>query len=99
MHRRAFWRVSPLQGRDCNRLPAGAAALLAAAVREAGALALKSFRNSPRHWSKGKSSVVCEADILVDELLRERLAGASSDYGWLSEESEDEPARLNAEHV
>ena len=88
-----------MQGSDRNRLPAGAAALLSAAVREAGALALKSFRNSPRQWAKGKSSVVCEADILVDQFLRERLAGASSDYGWLSEESEDEPARLNAEHV
>src|SRR5262249_55561029 len=36
---------------------------------------------------------------LVDQLLRERLAGASPDYGWLSEESEDDPARLDAEHV
>ena len=91
--------VSPLQGSDRDRLPAGAAVLLSAAVREAGALALKSFRNSPRQWAKGKSSVVCEADILVDQLLRERLAGALPDYGWLSEESEDDPARLDAEHV
>ena len=88
-----------MQGGDRNRLPAGAAALLSAAVLEAGALALKTFRKSPRQWAKGKSSVVCEADILVDQLLRARLAGASPDYGWLSEESEDKPARLDAEHV
>ena len=87
-----------MQGGDRNRLPAGAAALLSAAVREAGALALKSFRNSPRQWAKGKSSVVCEADILVDQFLRERLAGASSDYGWLSEESEDEPDKKANAH-
>jgi len=88
-----------LHGSDRNRLPASAAARLSTVVREAGALALKSFRNSPKQWAKGKSSVVCEADILVDQFLREHLAGASPDYGWLSEESEDDPARLDAEHV
>jgi myo-inositol-1(or 4)-monophosphatase len=72
---------------------------LAAAVREAGALALKTFRNSPRQWAKGKTSVVCEADIAVDQFLRERLSGATPGYGWLSEETEDDPARLGAEHV
>jgi myo-inositol-1(or 4)-monophosphatase len=65
---------------------------LAAAVREAGALALTYFQSSPRQWRKGESSVVCEADIAVDDFLRERLAG--SGYGWLSEETEDDPARL-----
>lgn len=66
---------------------------LLAAVREGGALALKSFRNSPRQWAKGASSVVCEADLAVDALLKERLADG---YGWLSEETEDDPARIEA---
>jgi myo-inositol-1(or 4)-monophosphatase len=66
---------------------------LIAAVREAGVLALKTFRGSPKQWTKGLSSVVCEADLAVDALLKERLAG---DFGWLSEETEDDPARLNA---
>jgi myo-inositol-1(or 4)-monophosphatase len=74
-------------------------ALLTAAVREAGALALKSFRNSPKQWPKGMSSVVCEADIAVDRFLQERLVRECPDYGWLSEEAEDDPARLAAEHV
>lgn len=73
--------------------------VLAAAVREAGALALKSFRSPLRQWIKGKSSPVSEVDIAVDALLRERLGGAFPTYGWLSEETEDDPSRLAAEAV
>jgi len=73
--------------------------LLAAAVREAGALALTTFRCSPKQWRKGASSVVCEADIAVDDFLRGRLAGSGHGYAWLSEETEDDPARLNANTV
>jgi myo-inositol-1(or 4)-monophosphatase len=73
--------------------------LLASAVREAGALALKSFRGPVRQWIKGTSSPVCEADIAVDALLRERLGHAFPAYGWLSEETEDDPSRLTAEAV
>ncbi|MEA2938278.1 MAG: monophosphatase, partial [Alphaproteobacteria bacterium] len=67
---------------------------LTAAVREAGDLALKTFRGPVKQWIKGKSSPVCEADIAVDQLLRERLA--TPGYAWLSEEAEDDPARLAA---
>jgi len=73
--------------------------LLAAAVREAGALALKTFRSPLRQWIKGQSSPVSEADIAVDALLRERLGGAFPSYGWLSEETEDDPTRLQADAV
>jgi myo-inositol-1(or 4)-monophosphatase len=41
--------------------------------------------------------VVCEADIAVDDFLRRRLA--RNGYGWLSEETEDDPARLTAGQV
>lgn len=73
--------------------------LLQTAVRDAGALALKTFRSPIRRWIKGKSSPVCEADIAVDALLREKLGGAFPAYGWLSEETEDDPQRLTAEAV
>jgi myo-inositol-1(or 4)-monophosphatase len=73
--------------------------LLAAAVREAGALALKTFRGPLRQWIKGKSSPVSEADIAVDELLRERLGAIAATHGWLSEETEDDPRRLQADAV
>jgi myo-inositol-1(or 4)-monophosphatase len=71
---------------------------LAAAVREGGALALKTFRGPIKSWIKDKSSPVSEADLAVDALLRERLL-AIQDAGWLSEETEDDPARLNKTHV
>jgi myo-inositol-1(or 4)-monophosphatase len=73
--------------------------LLKAAVREAGALALKTFRSPLRQWIKGKSSPVSEADIAVDALLRQRLGGAFPAYGWLSEETEDDPRRLETDAV
>jgi myo-inositol-1(or 4)-monophosphatase len=71
---------------------------LAAAVREAGTLALQTFRGAPKSWIKGASSPVSEADLAVDALLRERLL-AIRDAGWLSEETEDDPARLQRAEV
>jgi myo-inositol-1(or 4)-monophosphatase len=71
---------------------------LAAAVREAGALALQTFRGQLKSWTKGKSSPVSEADIAVDALLRDRLLKIL-DAGWLSEETEDDPARLQRADV
>jgi myo-inositol-1(or 4)-monophosphatase len=79
---------------------AGIAARLEAAVREAGALALATFRTPLKNWTKGPtSSPVCEADIAVDALLRERLGAADPDIAWLSEESADDPARLEARRI
>jgi myo-inositol-1(or 4)-monophosphatase len=71
---------------------------LAAAVREGGAVALKTFRGQIKSWIKGQSSPVSEADLAVDALLRERLL-AIHDAGWLSEETEDDPARLRETDV
>ncbi len=70
------------------------ATLLKDTVREAGALALSLFGTELKNWTKGASSPVSEADIAVNELLEERLRSATPDYGWLSEESADDEARL-----
>jgi myo-inositol-1(or 4)-monophosphatase len=70
------------------------AALLTDTVREAGALALSLFRTDLKNWTKGASSPVSEADIAVNDLLEKRLRSATPDYGWLSEESADDEARL-----
>jgi len=70
------------------------AALLTDTVREAGALALSLFRTELKNWTKGASSPVSEADIRVNNLLESRLRSATPDYGWLSEESVDDEARL-----
>ncbi|MBB5052948.1 myo-inositol-1(or 4)-monophosphatase [Afipia massiliensis] len=70
------------------------AALLADVVREAGALALSLFRTELKTWIKGKTSPVSEADIAVNDLIEARLRAATPGYGWLSEESADDSARL-----
>jgi myo-inositol-1(or 4)-monophosphatase len=70
---------------------------LVAAVREAGAIALKFFRGPLKSWTKAGSSPVSEADIEVNHLLRERLPTLGD--GWLSEESENDPTRLDARRV
>jgi myo-inositol-1(or 4)-monophosphatase len=72
---------------------------LVAALREAGHVALATFRRPLRHWTKGKESPVCEADIAVNDLLHKRLRGATPNYGWLSEETKDDRARTAARLV
>ena len=72
---------------------------LADAVREAGEIALKTFGQPLRQWTKGASSPVSEADMAVDAFLRLRLAGLAPGCGWLSEETEDDSARLDFENV
>jgi myo-inositol-1(or 4)-monophosphatase len=76
-----------------------AAARLAASVREAGKLALSMFGTPINNWTKFESSPVSDADIAVDRLLRERLTDADARIGWLSEESVDDPSRLDARYV
>jgi myo-inositol-1(or 4)-monophosphatase len=77
-----------------DRILAHDAALLTEAVREAGALAQSLFRTELKNWTKGASSPVSEADIAVNDLLEARLRTAAPHYGWLSEESVDDDARL-----
>jgi len=71
-------------------------AALETAVREAGALAALTFQTSVKTWSKSGGSPVSEADIAVDNFLRERLKALAPDCGWLSEETEDDLVRLKS---
>src|SRR4029078_8450786 len=57
------------------------------------------FRTELKNWTKGASSPVSEADIAVNDLIERRLRSATPDYGWLSEESGDDDARLGRELV
>jgi myo-inositol-1(or 4)-monophosphatase len=68
-------------------------ALLEAAAREAGALARELMAKPLEIQSKGAAGPVTNVDFAVDALLEERLLGARPDYGWLSEETPDDPAR------
>ncbi len=72
---------------------------LLSAVREAGALAMSYFGQSPRSELKADGTSVSEADLAADALLKERLLQANGSYGWLSEESEDDLVRLNKSRV
>ncbi|HWE45530.1 MAG TPA: 3'(2'),5'-bisphosphate nucleotidase CysQ [Caulobacteraceae bacterium] len=74
-------------------------ALLSDAAREAGALALTMRAEGLKIWSKSEGSPVTDADMAVDALLQERLLGARPDYGWLSEETADDPARLTKQRI
>ena len=74
--------------------------LMLEAAREAGHIARRHFRTGPTAWEKsGGKGPVSEADLEIDRMLRRRLLGARPDYGWLSEETEDSPARLSAPAV
>jgi myo-inositol-1(or 4)-monophosphatase len=88
-----------LQVAECQLDRAAVGGELAAAVREAGALALQKFRSPLKSWTKGGNSPVSEVDIAVDDMLRGRLTAFAPTYGWLSEESVDDKARLDLRSV
>lgn len=70
------------------------------AAQEAGALAFESWRKdclpNARVWDKVKGHPVCDIDMEVDELLKTRLGKILPEAAWLSEETVDDPARLDA---
>lgn len=70
-------------------------ALLSEIAKEAGNIALKFFRASNEVWMKEGNSPVSEADLAVNEYLLEKLRSARPDYGWMSEENEDDLSRLS----
>jgi len=81
-------------------LPARDLALLLAAAEAAGKIAKRYFKADPETWDKGDGQgPVTQADLAINDMLKAELLAARPDYGWLSEESEDDPARLAAERV
>jgi myo-inositol-1(or 4)-monophosphatase len=73
--------------------------LLNAAVEAAGEIALSFYQTKLKTWMKSGDSIVTEADIAVNDHLHKALIGARPDYGWLSEETEDDAARLARQRV
>lgn len=69
------------------------------AVAEAGKIALKYFHGDLKSWEKKPGDPVSEADLEIDTYLKERLLAAHPDYGWLSEETADNDARLSKSRV
>jgi len=73
--------------------------LLRTAAVTAGIIASGYFRKDLKTWTKENASPVSEADIVLDDYLRQTLTAARPDYGWLSEESADSPERLEHQRV
>lgn len=81
-------------------MPGPDLALLTDAAREAGRIAMRFWRKDPRVWDKGgEHGPVTEADLAVNDMLKNRLLTARPGYGWLSEETPDDLARLTHETV
>jgi len=69
--------------------------LLIQAARESGNIACGYFNAAPEVWEKSDGQgPVTEADLHVNRQLEADLKNARPDYGWLSEETEDDDIRL-----
>lgn len=68
--------------------------LILAAAQEAGELILARRAAGLTVEYKANHSPVTDADLAADALLTDRLRTARPEYGWLSEETADNPERL-----
>ena len=74
--------------------------LLISAAHASGDIARKFWQQSPEIWDKDAGAgPVTEADLAIDTMLHSDLLAARPDYGWLSEETEDNSARQAHDHV
>jgi myo-inositol-1(or 4)-monophosphatase len=73
--------------------------LLVEQLREAGDIARHYFGGTYKSWNKSHGNPVTEADIEIDNFLRQRLLAARPAYAWLSEETKDDPVRLMRKRV
>lgn len=75
-------------------------ALLIEGARAAGEIARRFWRRPTEAWDKpGEAGPVTEADLAVNRMLQAEFRSARADYGWLSEESPDDPSRLDHTRV
>ena len=71
-------------------------------VAAAGEIALGLWPGSGAEldsWEKTPGSPVCEADLAVDAFLKRELGALLPAAGWLSEETVDDPARLERDLI
>jgi len=72
-------------------------ALLIETARTAGAIARDYFyKGNTKSWNKSENNPVTEADIAVNDYLEKTLQAARPNYGWLSEETQDDASRITA---
>lgn len=72
---------------------------LSAIAKEAGAIAQARLRDGFKQWEKSPGNPVSAVDIEVDSFLKQRLSALLPDAGWLSEETVDDPSRLNKKRL
>lgn len=73
--------------------------LIEEAACEVGDLAVQLHAEGLDIWRKEGGTPVTNADIRIDRILKERLTAARPDYGWLSEETADDPSRLSQKRL
>jgi myo-inositol-1(or 4)-monophosphatase len=73
--------------------------LIREAAVVAGEMAVTMRAAGLERHEKADGTPVTNADLAVDAMLRSTLTAARPDYGWLSEETADDPARLSRERV
>jgi myo-inositol-1(or 4)-monophosphatase len=74
--------------------------LITDAALEAGELARDIRRQGLEiEYKEGDGTPVTNADLAADALLTDRLRAARPDYGWLSEETADDPSRLDCRRL
>lgn len=64
------------------------------AALAAGAAIRGFYKDAYTVKDKGEDNPLTDADLASDAILTDRLRGAFPDHGWLSEESKDDPVRL-----
>ena len=72
---------------------------VSAVAAEVGAIAHERGQGEYSRWEKVPGHPVCDVDLEVDGLLRERLRELDPEAGWLSEETADSADRLNCVRV
>ena len=81
-------------------LPGSDLSILVEAAEKAGEIATRYWQKSPKTWEKDAGAgPVTEADLDVNDMLKDFLTTARPDYGWLSEETLDTTARQSRELV
>ncbi len=65
-------------------------------AKQGGQLAMSYFGRQYEIREKSPNNPVSEADIAVDSLIQRKLRGLYPNYGWLSEESQDDGSRFRS---
>lgn len=68
-------------------------------TRLAGAAIMEFYRDSFSVTDKSPDNPVTDADLAADNLLKRELMALLPEAGWLSEETVDNPARLNRKYA